>query len=198
MKKVINKVAKKIIRICISIFCKLVYRAEAEGLKNIPKDEPVIFCGNHLSLLDAPLMLATSKQEEAVFIAKEELNKLFIIRLLAKVYSVIYVKRDEKDITALKETLKALKNKKSIVIFPEGTRKGLKKGEEVKDGAAFFTIKSGVKVLPFGISGGEKPFKKVEIKYGKPIDFSTYTDCKDKEAIKEVTNTIMERILELT
>ena len=75
---------------------------------------------------------------------------------------------------------------------------GCNKGEEVKDGAAFFTIKSGIKVLPFRISGGEKIFQKVKIKYGKPIDFSMYTDCKDKEAIKEVTNKIMDSIFELT
>jgi len=198
MKKVLNIIAKKIIRNCIYIFCKVVYRAEAEGVENIPKDEPVIFCGNHKSLLDPPLMLATSKQDNAVFIAKDELRKVFVIRLLAKVYSAIYVKRDEKDVTALKEILKVLKNKKSIVIFPEGTRNGIAKGERVKDGAAFFAIKSGIKVLPFGISGGDKPFKKVKIKYGKPIDFSKYTDCKDKEAIKEVTDTIMEKIFELT
>jgi len=198
MKKDLNKIAKKIIRISIYIFCKIVYRAEVEGLENIPKDEPVIFCGNHKSLLDAPLMLATSKEEDAVFIAKEELKKVFIIRLVAKVYTAIFVKRDEKDVVALKDILKSLKNKKSIVIFPEGTRNGIAKGEEVKDGAAFFTIKSGVKVLPFGISGGEKPFKKVKIKYGKPIDFTKYTDCRDKEAIKEVTSKIMDSIFELT
>ena len=45
-------------------------------------------------------------------------------------------------------------------MFPEGTRKGLEKGEKVKEWAAFFAVKTGVKVVPVGISGGEKPFKK--------------------------------------
>lgn len=198
MKNFFRTIAKKIIRNFIYIFCKIVYRAETEGLENIPKDEPVIFCGNHRSLLDAPLMLATSKKDNARFMAKEDLKKVPLLALLGYIYNAIYVKRDEKDVTALKETLKALKNKESIVIFPEGTRNGIAKGEEVKGGAAFFAIKSGTKVLPFGISGGEKPFKKVKIKYGKPLDFSNYTNCKDKEAINEVTNKIMDSIFELT
>ena len=191
-------VIKKFVRFCIYIYCKVVYRAKAEGLENIPKDEPVILCGNHRSFLDAPLVLATTKNDNIRFVAKEEIKKMFIVKLLGSLYNAIYVKRDEKDITALKDTLKALKNNETVLIFPEGTRKGTSKGEEVKDGAAFFTMKSGVKVLPFGISGGEKLFKQVKIKYGKPIDFSEHKDYKNKEEVKKVTNEIMKHIFELT
>ena len=159
-----KKIMKIIVRSCIYIYCKIVYRAKVEGLENIPKNEPVIFCGNHRSFLDAPLVLVTTKNDALRFVAKEELKKLFIIKLLGKLYNAIYVKRDEKDIGALKDTLKALKNNESVLIFPEGTRNGVAKGEEVKNGAAFFAMKSNVKVLPFGISGGEKPFKQVKIK----------------------------------
>ena len=71
------------------------------------------------------------------------------------------------------------------------------KGEDAKGGAAFFAIKSGVKVVPIGISGDLKPFHKLTITYGKPIDFSKYTNPKDKEQIEEVTNTIMKEIKKL-
>ena len=42
------------------------------------------------------------------------------------VFDGIYVKRDSKDVSALKTTLKALKDRESIALFPEGTRNALK------------------------------------------------------------------------
>ena len=67
----------------------------------------------------------------------------------------------------------------------------------MKDGAAFFAIKSGVKVVPVGISGEIKPFHKLTVTYGKPLDFSMYKDPKNKEEIEIVTNKIMEEIKNL-
>ena len=44
------------------------------------------------------------------------------------------------------------------------------------------------------MSGGEKPFKQITIKYGKPLDFSN----RSKDELDEITEEIMENILELT
>ena len=99
------------------------------------------------------------------------------------IFDSILVKRDSKDVTAIKEGLKALKNGDCLALFPEGTRNGLAKGEDVKDGAAFFAVRSGAKVVPCGIKGGQKGNWKVTITYGKPLDFSEYKGSKDKEII---------------
>ena len=98
---------------------------------------------------------------------------------------------------AIKTTLKALKNGESIALFPEGTRNGIEKGEKVKDGAAFFAVRTGAKVIPVGISGGEKPFKQMTIRYGKPMDFSD-RDKNDKEELDKITEEIMEEIIKLS
>ena len=116
---------------------------------------------------------------------------------LGWIFEVVYVKRDEKDITALKATLSYLKKGESVALFPEGTRNGLQKGEDAKDGAACFTIKSGAKVITVGISGEIKPFHKLTVTYGKPLDFSKYKDPKNKEEVEIVTNKIMEEIKNL-
>ena len=113
---------------------------------------------------------------------------------LGVVFDGIYVKRDSKDVTALKTVLKALKNNESIALFPEGTRNGLEKGQKVKDGAAFFAVRTGAKIIPVGITGGEKPFKQMTIKYGKPMDFSN----RSKDELDEVTEEIMKEIINLT
>ena len=197
MKKAFKEIIKWIVRGAIYIWCKIYYRAEIIGLENIPKDEPLIFCGNHRNYLDPPLIVATSKRD-IKFLAKEELYKNKFLAALGWVFEAIPVKRDEKDISAIKTSLKDLKEGKCIALFPEGTRNGLEKGEKVKDGVAFFAVRSGAKVLPCGIKGGVKGNRKVTIKYGKPLDYSEYKGKKDKETLEKITKEIMDNIIELS
>ena len=82
--------------------------------------------------------------------------------------------------------------------IPRRNKKRTRKGEAVKDGAAFFAVRSGAKVVPCGIKGGEKGNRKVTITYGKPLDFSEYKGAKDKETLDMVTKEIMDNIIELT
>ena len=197
MKKVFKEIIKWIVRGAIYIWCRIYYRAEIIGLENIPKDEPLIFCGNHRNYLDPPLIVATAKRD-IKFLAKEELYKNKFLAALGWVFEAIPVKRDEKDISAIKTSLKDLKEGKCIALFPEGTRNGLEKGEKVKDGVAFFAVRSGAKVLPCGIRGGVKGNRKVTIKYGKPLDYSEYKGKKDKETLEKITKEIMDNIIELS
>lgn len=195
MKKVFREIVKKIVVGCLYIFFKIVYRLKIVGTENIPEGQ-VIFCGNHRSFIDAPIIKVTCKKDVR-FLAKQSLAKNKFLAFLGWTFEVVYVKRDEKDVSALKNTLSLLKKGDSIALFPEGTRNGLEKGESVKGGAAFFAIKSGVKVVPVGISGELKPFKKTTVTYGKPLDFSEYKDPKNKEEVETVTNKIMEEIKKL-
>lgn len=196
MKKIIKGIIKWIVRGAIYLWCKIYYRAEIKGLENIPKEGPVIFCGNHRTYLDPPLMVCTAKRDMR-FLAKEELTKNPFLNFLGWVFDAILVKRDEKDVGAIKESLKALKNEQCIALFPEGTRNGLEKGEKVKDGVAFFAVRSGAKVVPCGIKGGNKENRKVTITYGKSLDYSQYKGSKDKEVLDKITEEIMENIIEL-
>lgn len=197
MKKVCKKVIKWIVRGAIYLWCKIYYRAQINGLENIPKEGAIIFCGNHRSYLDPPLIVCTAKRDMH-FLAKEELAKNPFLNFLGWVFEAIHVKRDEKDVTAIKESLKVLKKGECIALFPEGTRNGIQKGEKVKEGVAFFAVRSGAKVLPCGIKGGTKENKKVTITYGKPLDYTQYKGTKDKEVLEKVTKEIMENIIELT
>lgn len=196
MKKFLKEIARKIVRGAIYAYCKIVHRVKIEGQENIPLDEPLIYCGNHRTYLDPPLIVVTAKRHVR-FMAKIELKKNPFFAFLGVVFDGIYVNRDSKDITAIKTALKALKNGECVALFPEGTRNGLEKGEKAKDGAAFFAMRSGAKVMPCGISGGTGKFDKVTIRYGKPLDFSNY-DKNDKDALDKITDEIMEKIIELT
>ncbi|CDB32067.1 1-acylglycerol-3-phosphate O-acyltransferase [Clostridium sp. CAG:575] len=196
MKEVIRTISRGIVKGAIWIYCKIVYRFKVVGKDNIPKKGAVIICGNHRTFLDPPLIEVTCGRYTR-FLAKEELTKNKFLAFLGWVFESILVKRDSKDVAALKESLKVLKNGDCLALFPEGTRNGIAKGEKVKDGAAFFAVRSGAPVIPCGIKGGEKGNKKVTITYGKPLDFSEYKGSKDKEVLDKITDEIMSNILEL-
>lgn len=196
MKKAFKEVIKWIVRGAIYIWLKIYYRAEIIGVENVPKEGPLIFCGNHRSYLDPPLLVATAKRDMK-FLAKEELYKNKFLAFLGWAFEAIPVKRDEKDISAIKTSLKDLKEGKCIALFPEGTRNGLEKGEKVKDGVAFFALRSGAKIVPCGIKGGTKEHRKVTITYGKPLDYSKYKGSKDKEILDKITNEVMDNIINL-
>lgn len=197
MKEFFKKIGRGIVKGAIYIYCKVVYRVKVVGKENIPKKGPIIICGNHRSFLDPPLIEVTCGRYTR-FLAKEELTKNKFLAFLGVVFNAILVKRDLKEVVAIKESLKTLKNGDCLALFPEGTRNGLEKGEKVKDGVAFFAVRSGAKVVPCGIKGGQKGNWKVTITYGKPLDYSKYKGTKDKEILDKVTNEIMDNIISLT
>lgn len=198
MKKFLYKIVRVIAKSVVFAYCKIVYRVKIVGRENIPKTGPVIFCGNHKTFLDPPLLEVTCKRDDTRFIAKEELAKNPFLAFLGRAFNVILVKRNDKDFGPMKESLKTLKDGKCIAIFPEGTRNGIKKGIKPKTGVAYFALNSKATVIPVGIKGGEKVFQKTVITYGKPLDLEEYKkNKKDKEVAVEVTNKIMEKIIEL-
>ena len=143
-------------------------------------------------------MEVTCKRDDTRFLAKEELAKNWYLAHLAKVFDVILVKRNAKDLGPMKDGLKTLKQNKALALFPEGTRNGLKKGIKPKTGVAYFALNSDAQVIPVGIKGGEKPFKKATITYGKPLELEEYKETKkEKETAEKVTEIIMGDIVKL-
>lgn len=195
----------KVLRILCSIIIKpicfildmILYRVEIEGIENIPKNKACIVCGNHVHALDAPVLLARTNKKIR-FMAKQELWKSPFFRFMAFIYQVFPVKRDRKDTDAVKTSLKILKNNEILGIYPEGTRNGLARGIKPKKGAVNLAIRADVPIVPFGVKGDFKPFRKVRYCFGKPIYYSEYKDrAKDKEFVEELTNNLMDRIVEL-
>lgn len=199
MKEFFKKVGRVIVRACIYSYCKIVYRVQIIGKENVPKEGPVVFCGNHKTYLDPPLIVVTAGRHMR-FMAKEELRKNPLFALLGVIFEGIYVKRDSKDIAPLKTALKTLKSGGCIGIFPEGTRNGFDKNDgAIKNGAAYMALKTGAQIVPIGIVGPAKPFTKNAIIYGKPLDLSKFQNKKvDKEDEEEVSKLLKNEILLLS
>ena len=101
MKDVLKSICREIVIGAIWIYCKIVYRFELVGKENIPKDGAVIICANHRSFLDPPLIEITTGRYTR-FLAKEELTKNKFLAFLGIVFDAILVKRDSKEVKALK------------------------------------------------------------------------------------------------
>jgi len=192
MKEFLKKIGRAIVRFFIFTYCKIVYRVKIIGNEKVPKDGALIFCGNHRTYLDPPLIIVTAGRHVR-FMAKQELKKNPLFFVLGILFEGIYVKRDAKDISAMKEALKTLKAGNCIGLFPEGTRNGLEKNDgQIKNGAAYMALKTGAKVIPIGIVGPAKPFSKNAIIYGEPLDFSEYNTGKKIE--KDTEDIVSEKI----
>ena len=193
-----RKIYTKIIKGICFVIAKIIYKTEVEGIENIPEGEGVIICGNHVHGLDAPLLMALYPKKTICFMAKQELFQNKFLKFLGELYNVFPVNREINDTEAVRKALKVLKDKKILGIYPEGTRNGLAKGEKPKHGAVNIAIRTGAKIVPFGVSGNFKLFSKVKYTFGEPIDLSGYKkNAHDKEEVDILTNELMAKIVEL-
>ena len=193
---------KKIVRFLVKSFVRflyrIVFRVKKIGEKDIKEDESYIICANHLNYLDATAVVVFNKKNIR-FVCKDTVFHNKFLNWILHLVDAIPINRDKQDIEAMKRSIKSLKNKQLLGIFPEGTRKGMEKNLKAKNGAAFMALRTETKVIPLGIQGSFKPFTKVYLNYGKPLDFSEYYGKeKDKEILEKVTKEIMDNIVMLT
>ncbi|WP_339163058.1 lysophospholipid acyltransferase family protein [Siminovitchia sp. FSL W7-1587] len=173
---------------------KVLYRVEIKGIEHFPKSGGVLLCANHISNLDPPMVGITCPRPVS-FMAKEELFKSPVLKWVLPHVRAFPVKRGMSDRGALRTGLKVLKEGHVIGLFPEGTRS--KTGEVGKGlaGAGFFALRSEAAVLPCAIIGPYKPFGKITVVYGPPIDFEEIR--REKRSAEEATEVIMSHIKKL-
>ena len=189
---------RAIIVFLIRMFCYIAFRVGKIGKENVPRTGAYIMCANHTSNWDPPIIVACTNRKMHIM-AKAELFKNKFICWFAEKCWVFPVKRGGKDIESMKHSLKVLKDGEMLMLFPEGTRNGMSKNGKAQNGAAFMALRTGVPVIPVGIIGDMKPFHKVTLNYGKPLDFSEYKSSKpEKEVLEKVSQEIMDNIIMLT
>lgn len=171
---------REICRRIIYLYFKIVNRVEFKDIDNVPKTGPAILYANHISNAD-PFILACGVKRMVYFMAKQEIFKYKPIASAIYALGAFPVKRGTGDISAIKNSLERLKMGGVLCMFPEGTRKKPGKETTIKPGIAMLAIRSKCPVVPGAIIGIAKPFKKVRVIYGKPVDLSEYYD-------KELTN----------
>lgn len=156
---------------------KIVFSVRFEGRRNIPNGEAVIYASNHRTNADPPLIACRAKGKFA-FMAKEELFRNKFFAWLISSLGAFPVSRGKGDMAVLDTAIERLRNGRSLIIFPEGTRSKDGKVHRGHSGAAVIAAKSQKKIIPVGVVFGERlKFRtKITVRYGEPIDPNEYID----------------------
>lgn len=183
-------------------FCRMIvlivlyplFRIKVTGQENIPKEGPVIICTNHISNFDPPVVGITQKRPVS-FMAKGELFEVPVLgKLLVKI-NAFPVKRGLSDRNALRSGLKILEEGHVLGLFPEGTRSKTGKVGKAMAGAGFFALRSQAAVIPCAIIGAYKPFQRMKVVYGRPIDMEQLRSS--KASAQEAADAIMNEVRKL-
>jgi 1-acyl-sn-glycerol-3-phosphate acyltransferase len=184
----------KILRAILRPILFLLYRPKVVGLNNFPMTGAVILYSNHISMLD-PILIGCILPRRVYFMAKVELFKNPILRFTLKKLGAFPVKRGTADLSAIKNSLRVLKNNNVFGIFPEGTRRKQGKVKDFSFGAASIAHKSKAKVVPVGVIGGYKLFHPMKIIIGKELDMEYYYSQKSNTELIELMSRDMENSL---
>ncbi|HQI41925.1 MAG: long-chain fatty acid--CoA ligase [Ignavibacteriales bacterium UTCHB2] len=178
------------------VFLKLYFRLKGEGLENIPEG-PFIIAPNHQSFFDGlfvAVFLKNKLMKQTYFYAKEKHVKSKLLKFIANKNNVIVM--DLNDLkTSLQKLAEVLKRGKNIIIFPEGTRTLSGEIGDFKKTFAILSRELNVPVVPVAIRGAydalprgthfPKPWKKINVKFLKPVKPENHTYDSLKDIVKE-------------
>ncbi len=184
----------QIIRVLIRFAYLFIFRVKVEGSENIPKEGGIIFCGNHRSNHDAPLIFFSQKRKLS-FMAKDSLFSFKPFGWFLKKFGVFPIKRGAGDIGAVKKAIEIVENKNALVMFPEGTRNRTEEPVlEFKNGAALIAKKGNALIIPFAISGKYRWLSKKTVTFGTPINLTEYGEKPD---LKQVTEDLQNAVVKM-
>lgn len=119
------------------------------GLERIPKDEPVLFVGNHQSYFDIIISYSLMPRLTG-YVAKKEIEKIPLLRTWMKYLYCLFLDRDDirEGMKTIVQGIEYIKNDISIAIFPEGTTSKDGVLLPFHEGSLKFAEKSGCKIVP--------------------------------------------------
>ncbi|WP_457110808.1 lysophospholipid acyltransferase family protein [Marmoricola sp. URHA0025 HA25] len=124
------------------------------GAEQMPSDGPVVVVGNHVGVIDGPLMAIVSPRPVHVLTKREMYDGKLGGFLMAS--GQIPVHREGPDPAAVKSALRVLRDGGVVGVFPEGTR-GAGEVDRVKPGAAYLAMAAGATVVPVVFLGTRLP-----------------------------------------
>ncbi len=171
------------------------------GGENVLCDRPQIFMANHQSDVDILIVLAHIPGQFR-WIAKQELFKIPLFGRAMKNAGYIEIDRQnhEKAMVSLDEAARKIREGKSVVTFPEGTRSPDGTIRPFKQGMFHLAIRAGVPIVPISIIGAHEIMPKrtlrvkpgrVTLVIGKPLEVGAYTIERRSELIEKVRNVIV-------
>ena len=177
------------------------------GEENVPKDQPVLYIGNHRSFFDI-LLTYTRCPGLTGYVAKAEMEKIPLLSNWMRYLHCLFLDRKDikKGLKTILEGIEKIKSGISICIFPEGTRNRADSDLELMEfheGSFKLATKTNCPIVPIALNNTcsifEKQFPKIKkthvvIEYCKPIIPSELSK-EDKKFIGKYTrNVILETL----
>jgi len=169
------------------------WRFRTSGKPPADPRRPYVVVSNHESFAD--ILLISHLPWEMKWLSKAELFKVPVLGWLMRLAGDIPVRRGEgrSAVEALQRCRTVLKQRVSVMIFPEGTRSPTADMLPFKDGAFRLAIDTGVPILPLAVSGTGTALPKhgflfgrakAEVRVLEPIETAGLT-VKDVHALRE-------------
>ncbi|MGN0323087.1 MAG: lysophospholipid acyltransferase family protein [Oliverpabstia sp.] len=173
------------------------------GEENVPKDQPVLYIGNHRSFFDI-LLTYTRCPGLTGYVAKAEMEKIPLLSNWMRYLHCLFLDRKDikKGLQTIKEGIEKIKSGISICIFPEGTRNRSESDLELMEfheGSFKLATRTGCPIIPIALNNTvsifEKQFPKIRkthvvIEYCKPI-YPAELSKEDKKFIGRYTQNII-------
>jgi 1-acyl-sn-glycerol-3-phosphate acyltransferase len=186
------------------------WTVRTSGRHHVPRRGPVILAPNHVSFCDS-LFLPLVLRRRVTFVAKAEYFDSWRTRWFFKAAGQIPMRREggtasERALAAARDVLRA---GRVVGIYPEGTRSPDGRLYRGHTGVARLALSCGVPVVPVGIIGTPavqpvgsrwlRPFRRVEIRFGAPLDVTRFAGrSDDPAALRALTDDLMFEIQRLT
>ena len=181
---------------------KVFFGMKVSGREHIPRGSGFIVASNHLSYLD-PLVLGAACPQKLNYMARKSLFRNSFFAKILLLCQAFPVKRNSPDLSALKEALARIKDKKGLAVFPEGRRaEGNRMETRPQPGVGFLALKAAVPVIPALIKGTDLvlpkgarflKLRKIEVSFGEKI----FLERRKPNNYQEIADEIMQRIRHL-
>ena len=160
-------------------------RYRVSGRQHVPSGTAVVYCSNHQSNVDPPVLYrALDRRLHILF--KAELRSVPILGIVMETGGFIPVTRGKRDAAmgAIDLAAASIRSGNSFLIFPEGTRSRNEELLPFKKGGFIMAIKAQAPIVPVAVSGGRDAMRKgsaiirpvmVDVKIGEPVLTAGYT-----------------------
>ncbi len=179
-------------------------RYRVTGRENTPAGRAVVFCSNHESNVDPPVLFqALHRRLHVLF--KAELTKLPILGKVMLAGGFVPVERDRREasMASIEGAAESIRSGNSFLIFPEGTRSRTSELLPFKKGGFIMAIKAQAPIVPVAISGGRDAMRKgswfvrpvmCRIRVGEPVE-TAGMGVDDRDQVIEVVRARIEALL---